>query len=270
MIRLKRPLNGLLFVGLMLLLFLSNIYAQGIMETGFLTRTVEFNGVHYPYQVYVPASYTSAERWPVILFLHGAGERGSDGLAQTQVGLATAVRLHPDRYPAIVVFPQVPLDSLWAGVPGQMAMAALDKTMKEYSTNPDRVYLTGISMGGNGTWYLAYRYPDRFAAVVPICGWVTPFNTWVSKAETVVPAGDGPAFEALARKLGKIPVWIFHGEEDNTVPVEQSRQSANALTAAGGHVQYTELPGIGHNSWDPAYGSTKFAAWLFQQNRQPH
>lgn len=241
--------------------------AQSSMETGFLNRTVEVSGTVHHYQVYVPSSYTPATRWPVILFLHGAGERGSDGLAQTQVGIGTVLRFHSDRYPAIVVFPQVPNDSLWAGVPGQMAMEALDRTMKEFATDPDRVYLTGISMGGNGTWYLAYRYPTRFAAVVPICGWVTPFNAWASKAEAVVPAKDGAPFDALAKRIGKVPVWIFHGEEDNTVPAEQSRQAADALKAAGANVQYTELPGIGHNSWDPAYGSTKFAAWLLKQKR---
>jgi predicted peptidase len=262
-----RGLWHLVMASFLLLFIPSPTIAQSNMETGFLNRTVEVSGTVYPYQVYIPSSYTPATRWPVILFLHGAGERGSDGLAQTQVGIGTVLRFHPERYPAIVVFPQVPSDSLWAGVPGQMAMDALDKTMKEFAVDQDRVYLTGISMGGNGTWYLAYRYPTRFAAVVPICGWVTAFNAWAGKGETVVPAKDGTPFEALAKRIGKVPVWIFHGEEDNTVPAGQSRQAADALKEAGANVQYTEIPGIGHNSWDPAYGSTKFAAWLLKQKR---
>jgi len=241
--------------------------AQNRMETGFLDRSVEVGGTTYHYQVYVPSSYTPSQRWPVILFLHGAGERGRDGLVHTQVGLGAAIRQNPSRYPAIAVFPQAPNDSLWVGVPALVAMAALDKTTEEFKTDPDRVYLTGLSMGGNGTWYLAYRNPSRFAAVVPICGWVTPFNPWVRNVETVVPSTEPAPFDALARRLVHVPVWIFHGEEDGAVPVDQSRQAAAAFTAAGAAVQYVELPGIGHNSWDAAFGSTKFTTWLFKQKR---
>jgi len=252
---------------ILFLLWFSPSFAQNRIETGFLDRSLEVGSVLYHYQVYVPASYTPAQRWPVILFLHGAGERGSDGLSQTQTGLGTAIRQNPSRYPAIVVFPQTPRDSLWVGAPARAAMAALEKTIGESQTDPDRIYLTGLSMGGNGSWYVAYRNPSTFAAVVPICGWVTPFNPWVRNAETVVPADSGAAFEALARRLARVPIWIFHGEEDNAVPVDQSRQAASALSSAGAAMQYTELPGVGHNAWDAAYGSAKFAAWLFKQKR---
>jgi predicted peptidase len=146
-------------------------------------------------------------------------------------------------------------------------MSALEKTEKEFQTDPDRVYLTGLSMGGNGTWYLAYRNPIRFAAIAPICGWITPFNPWVHNVDTVVPASDGPPFEAVAHRLARVPVWIFHGEQDGAVPVDESRQAAAALSAAGNAVQFSEIPGTGHNSWDAAYGSAKFAAWLFNQKR---
>jgi predicted peptidase len=249
------------------LLWLSSSFAQSRIETGFLDRSVEVAGSTYHYQVYVPASYTPAQRWPVILFLHGAGERGNDGLTQTQVGLGTAIRQNSSRYPAIVVFPQAPKDSLWVGVPARAAMAALEKTTGEFQTDPDRIYLTGLSMGGNGSWYLAYRYPAKFAALAPICGWVSRFSPWFQNAETVVPADSGAPFEALARRIARMPIWIFHGEEDNAVPVDQSRQAAAALTSAGAPVQYTELPGLGHNSWDAAYGSARFATWLLKQKR---
>jgi len=249
------------------LLLLSTSFAQSRIETGFLDRSVEVGGSSYHYQVYVPASYTPSKRWPVILFLHGAGERGSDGLVQTQTGLGAAIRQNPSRYPAIVVFPQVPKDSLWVGVPARAAMAALEKTTGEFQTDADRIYLTGLSMGGNGSWYLAYRYPLTFAALAPICGWVSPFNPWVRNVETVVPADSGSPFQAMARRLARIPIWIFHGEEDNAVPVDQSRQAAAALSAAGATVQFSELPGVGHNSWDAAYGSAKFATWLLLQKR---
>jgi len=243
--------------------------AQAHIETGFLDRIVNVAGNDYRYQVYVPSSYTPAHRWPVILFLHGAGERGSDGLFQTQVGLGAAIRQKSYRYPAIVVFPQVPEDSAWVGLPARVAIEALDLTMQEFQTDSDRVYLTGLSMGGNGAWYLAYRYPTKFAALVPICGWVVPFAPRHRGFETVVPGDSASAFDALAHRLRYVPISIFHGEEDTTVPVEQSRRAAAALKAAGGDVQYTELPGTGHTSWDAAYGSTKFTAWLFAQRRKP-
>lgn len=253
-----------------------SVAGQGV-ETGFLDRTVTARGHEYPYQVYVPkapsaeAAGVAGTGWPVILFLHGAGERGSDGLLQTAVGLGPAIRRNVDRWPAIVVLPQAPLDSLWTGAPAEAAMAALERTMQEFPTDPDRVYLTGLSMGGNGTWYLAYRHPDRFAAVVPVCGWVTArgrFPEW----SAVVPledAGEGEPFETLARRLEDVPIWIFHGEVDRAVPVEESREAAAALREAGADVRYTELLGTDHNSWDAAYGSPELAAWLFARRRGP-
>ncbi|HVH10675.1 MAG TPA: prolyl oligopeptidase family serine peptidase [Gemmatimonadales bacterium] len=236
-------------------------------ETGFLDRRVSVAGRAYRYQVFVPASYTATQRWPVILFLHGAGERGDDGLIQTQVGLGAALRQNAARFPAIIVFPQAPAESMWTGAPAQMAMAALDETSREFRTDSDRVYLTGLSLGGNGTWYLAYRYPSRFAAIVPVCGFVTAFRVWSGPFAPVVPADSGAPFEALARQLRRVPTWIVHGEVDNVVPVEQSRQAAAALKAAGAPVQYVEVPGTGHNSWDAGYGSPSLVSWLFAQHR---
>jgi predicted peptidase len=135
---------------------------------------MRIDGTSYPYQVYVPPDYTESRRWPVILFLHGSGERGTDGLLQTQVGLGDALRRLPDRYPAIVVFPQAPLDVRWPGKAAKIALESLARTEKQFRCDRERVYLTGISMGGNGAWYLAYRHPERFAAVVPVCGWFLP------------------------------------------------------------------------------------------------
>ncbi|HEV2687781.1 MAG TPA: alpha/beta hydrolase-fold protein, partial [Bryobacteraceae bacterium] len=140
-------------------------------ETGFLDRTVTVDGVPYRYQVYVPADWSSGKKWPVILFLHGAGERGDDGLQQTQVGLGAAIRLHEDRYPAIVVMPQCRKDVWWTDAKMEaQAFAALKNAMKEFHADPDRVYLTGLSMGGYGSWSFAQKYLGKWAAVVPICG----------------------------------------------------------------------------------------------------
>jgi predicted peptidase len=236
------------------------------VETGFLDRTVSVAGQPYRYQVYVPANYASQARWPVILFLHGAGERGADGLVQTNVGLAPAIRRTPARYPAIVVLPQVPLDSQWVGAPADAAFAALAQTMKEFHTDPARVYLTGLSMGGHGTWYVAYRHPELFAAIAPICGWVEDMARFRGSVP-VVPAESGAALPALARRLGKLPIWIFHGEVDEAVPVNGSRDPAAALTAAAADVRYTEFLGMNHNVWDAVYASDAFTRWLFAQHR---
>lgn len=235
-------------------------------ETGFLDRTVTLTGQTYRYQVYVPASYSADTSWPVILFLHGAGERGSDGLLQTTVGLAAAIRRDPTRYPAIAVFPQVPQDSQWVGVPAEMAMAALLATMREYAVDSARVYVTGLSMGGHGTWYLAYRHPALFAAVVPICGWIREFPGFAGSVP-VVPADSGDAITALARRLAGMPIWIFHGEMDAVVPPDGSREPAAALRAASADARYTEYLGLGHNSWDATYASAEFTQWLFAQRK---
>ncbi|MCC6398463.1 MAG: prolyl oligopeptidase family serine peptidase [Bacteroidetes bacterium] len=269
MIMSSTPHSGIaLFLGACFLLCaIPHSFAQGRVETGFLNRTLEIAGSMYRYQVYVPSGYTPTQAWPVIVFLHGAGERGHDGLIQTQVGLGAAIRQNASRYPAIVVFPQCPADSLWVGTPARAAMAALEKTQQEFRTDADRVYITGLSMGGNGTWYLAYRHPETFAAVVPICGWIQRDNPWVRNFEPVVTDDTTAPFQAVAKKLARVPVWIFHGEADGAVPVDQSRQAAAALTAVGAPVHYTELPGTGHNSWDAAYNSEKFAAWLLGQRR---
>ncbi|HEU0014232.1 MAG TPA: alpha/beta hydrolase-fold protein, partial [Longimicrobium sp.] len=143
-------------------------------ETGFLFRTLALGDSTYRYQVYVPPEYTPRRRWPVILFLHGAGERGTDGLAQTQVGLPAAIRRGVERWPAIVVIPQARPEQSWTGEMERLALSALARTEREYHTDPARVYLTGLSMGGYGTWSIAARHPGRFAALLVVCGGVHP------------------------------------------------------------------------------------------------
>ena len=235
-------------------------------ETGFLDRSVGIGNQSYPYQVYIPSDYSTRTDWPVILFLHGAGEGGRDGLLQTSVGLPTAIRQNSKRFPAIVVIPQMPLDSQWVGAPAEAAFAALTQAMSEFKIDRQRVYLTGLSRGGHGTWYLAYRHPEIFAAIAPVCGWVTE-RPDSRGSVMVIPPEDGPAFPALARRLGKLPIWIFHGEMDTSVPVSYSREPAAALKAASADVRYTEFLGMGHNVWDATYASDEFLKWLFAQRR---
>jgi len=231
-------------------------------QTGFLDRTLELDGVEHRYQVFVPSAYDPDRAWPVILFLHGSGERGSDGLFPTEIGLGSAIRRHADRFPAVVVFPQVPLGSNWIET-ADVAMAALEKTESEYNTDPDRVYLTGLSIGGQGTWYLAYTHPERWAAVVPVCGFVENLRQWPAAAP-----GVSDPYASIADALVDVPVWIFHGSADQTVPVEASRRMQEALQEVGADVTYSEFEGVGHNAWTPAYRSADLATWLFSQLRE--
>lgn len=234
--------------------------AAALAETGFLDRTIKVDGQDYAYQVYVPRKPIAGSK-PIILALHGAGERGSDGIFQTEVGLAGAIRRHPERWPAIVVLPQAPLNQLWMGVPAKVAMAALAASEREFRTDKDRVYLMGLSMGGNGTWRLAYENPDRFAALVPVCGFAGSFRGLPPIAQ-----GDDP-YAALAARISRVPAWIVHGDADVVVPVDESRKMFAALKAAGADVTYKELPGVNHNSWDPGFDDEALPVWLFQQRR---
>jgi predicted peptidase len=237
-------------------------------ETGFLDRTVSISGVAYRYQVYVPADWDKSKKWPVILFLHGSGERGSDGLLQTDVGLPHAIRKHSDRVPFIVVMPQCRMGRIWTDPDMEaQAFAALDNAAKEFHADADRTYLSGISMGGAGTWAFGAKYAGRFAALVPVCGRVHPRGHRPGSQDSLAtdPSAGDPYAET-ARGIGKTPVWIFHGADDDTVPVEESRKMHAALEAAGGNVKYTEYPGVGHESWVKAYDEPALFPWLLEHH----
>ncbi|HJT18587.1 MAG TPA: alpha/beta hydrolase-fold protein [Thermoanaerobaculia bacterium] len=230
-----------------------------MMAGAFIARSVVVDGVARKYQVWVPAAYDASRKWPAILFLHGSGERGSDGVKQTTVGLGPALgKIDPQ---TIVVFPQCPEDDRWvARVPRQIAIAALDATEREYSIDRKRVALTGMSMGGAGAWYLAAEYPKRWSAVAPVCG-------YVHRPPSIPQLGDTTTdtFDQFAKRLPHVPIWIFHGSDDKTVPVEESREMARALGPRAG---YTEFAHTGHNAWDPAYQQTHVVQWLVEQRRK--
>jgi len=251
-----------------LLVILCAVPAAARVETGFLDRTVSVSGSTYRYQVYVPADFGSKKSWPIILFLHGAGERGSDGLRQTDVGIGHAIRLDASRFPFIVVLPQCGQGEIWGEPDMQaLALAALDASTEEFHGDRKHVYLSGISMGGFGTWEVAARNPGRFAAIVPICSGVQPNKDWPQLRVTL---SDDPKitdpFAEVARRIGKTPVWMFHGDADPLVPVEQSRHMAEALKAAGADFKYTEYPGVDHNSWDKAYAEPELLSWLLAKS----
>ncbi|MBN2447161.1 MAG: dienelactone hydrolase family protein [Phycisphaerae bacterium] len=215
-------------------------------ETGFVARTMHLHDTDYRYTVWIPADYDPAKRWPAILFLHGKGECGTDGELHTTVGLGRAIRANPERFPAIVVMPQMPKEHRWEGDMLDLAEATLDAACQEYNIDPDRITLTGLSLGGFGTWALGARHPERFCALLPVCGGGDP------KTATV---------------LAKLPIWCFHGDADPVVPVERSREMVDAITAGGGNVRYSELPGVTHNSWDAAYTDPDVVQWMLSQHQ---
>ncbi len=214
---------------------------------GFHLKTQSTGDETRKYTIYLPEGYDSNRKYPVILFLHGAGERGDDGAVCAQVGLGPAILAHPERFPCIAVFPQA--RRTWeAGSPdAQAALACLDEVMKTYSCDADRVVLTGLSMGGMGSWSNAAADPAKFAAVVPVCGF-----------------GDPGAI----LKLKETPVWTILGDADMDRIVRSTRAMATALRDAGGDLHYTEYRGVGHNSWDRAYSTPELIEWMLAQKRK--
>jgi predicted peptidase len=259
----------LLAGGLIMMLFNAAVTAAGGNATGFLDRTLTQDGHTHRYQVYVPADFAPDRAWPVILFLHGSGERGDDGLRQTQVGLPSAIRWSRERFAAIVVMPQLPGGCTWTGDMAAMAMATLETAVAEFHGDEDRLYLTGLSLGGYGTWLLAAEHPGKFAAIAPVCGGIVPPPGGVSSV-TQLPSTVGAAdpYAAAAALIGKTPTWIFHGADDPVIPPSESRRMAAALQAVGNEARFTEFPGVGHGAWDPAYGNAELWAWLFAQRRR--
>ncbi len=258
----------LLAGGLIMTLFNAEVTAAGGNATGFLDRTLTQDGQVHRYQVFVPADFTPDRAWPVILFLHGSGERGDDGMRQTQVGLPSAIRWSRERFEAIVVMPQLPAGCTWTGDMAEMAMASMEAAIVEFHGDADRLYLTGLSLGGYGTWLLAAEHPGKFAAIAPVCGGVVPPPGGVSSV-TQLPATVGATdpYARIAALVGATPTWIFHGSDDTVIPPSESRQMAAALRAASNEARFTEFPGVGHGAWDQAYGSAELWAWMFAQQR---
>lgn len=217
-------------------------------------------GGQLPYRLLKPEGYDAKQKYPLVLFLHGAGERGDDNAVQLVHGMQTFITdENRKKYPCFVVAPQCPTGKRWVEVdwsadthrqpPEPSAALALTLDVlaalrKEFSIDVERQYVTGLSMGGYGTWDLIARYPAMFAAAAPVCG-----------------GGD----EMTANLLVKTPIWAFHGDKDTAVKPERSRNMIEAIKKAGGKPLYTEYPGVGHNSWTPAYNDPKLLEWMFSQ-----
>ncbi len=202
--------------------------------------------VKLDYLISLPADYDERPSWPLLLFLHGAGERGNDLELVKKHGPPKLIE-QGKSFPFVVVSPQCPSDRWWTTEMTALT-ALLDEVSSKYKIDKDRVYLTGLSMGGFGTWMLAAYTPDRFAALIPICGGGEVLTT---------------------RRLGKMPVWVFHGAKDAVVPLKRSEDMVEALKKAGGNVKFTVYPEANHDSWTETYDNPEVYAWLLEQKRQP-
>lgn len=220
------------------------------------------------YRKYTP-KLEEGKKYPLVIFLHGAGERGNNNIAQVAGQDAFLNLIFSEegaKYPAYLIAPQCPHNKKWCEVSWSLrdthdtpetasyAMGLLYELLQNMKANdqidPDRIYVTGISMGGYGTFDFLVRYPNEVAAAMPVCG-----------------GADNEKLAAVP-EIRNVPVWIFHGDADGAVPTQRSRNAYEALKKNGGNVQYTEYPGVGHNCWDRAYRTPGLADWLFSQKKK--
>lgn len=251
------------FVLTSLVLLASPLRAQK-PETAFEPRTFQDGDFALNYRIYVPSDLKPGEKVPLVLFFHGAGERGDNNIRQLHhavPGLFSYVK--KNAIPAIIVAPQCPSGMQWVNVPWgglshtmpaepskpmHAAMALLQDCLKTLPVDDTRVYVSGISMGGFGAWDIVQREPGLFAAALPVCG-----------------GGD----TAEAAKLKDLPIWTFHGDQDQTVKVIRSRDMVEAVKSAGGNPKYTEYAGVAHNSWTQTFANAEVLQWLFAQKKTP-
>ena len=234
------------------------------VTTGWVAKTIVDNGTTYKYQVFIPPSYNpSTERLPVILFMHGSGEGGTDGVKQTTEGLGPYIKAREASFPAIAVFPQTPTGEGTATVRMRVAEGALNQTLAEYTkADTTRLYLTGLSSGGFWAYQVALAAPKRFAAFAPMsivmCATCFPGQTLTKQQ----------AWTQGAQILMSLPIWQFQGDMDATVPVTEVRLQIAAFKAAGHPIIYTEYPGVGHDAWYRAYNDPALYTWMFSKRRQ--
>lgn len=225
----------------------------------------DVRGERLPYRIFQPRPLRANEAttYPLIVFLHGGGRRGTDNAQQVQDARVWAGFRIQSEHPCFVLAPQCPPDFRWVEVdwsstahklpeqpsrPMRLLMELVPALRKELPIDPRRIYLTGVSMGGYGTWDLLARHPDWFAAAVPICGGADP---------------------ATSPGMAPVPVWVFHSADDPIVPVARARGIVKALRQAGGTPRYTEYARAGHFAWKVAYDDPALPSWLFSQRRAP-
>ncbi|HSC77141.1 MAG TPA: prolyl oligopeptidase family serine peptidase [Candidatus Acidoferrales bacterium] len=243
---------------LLLLLCAATLPADQSVVDGFAAMTYrDASGQTMPYRLFVPESYAKEQQYALVVWLHGGAGRGSDNLRQISGGNTAGTRVwtRPEnqaKYPSLVLAPQCPSNSNWVGPDYRpteelrMVVKLIEEVEREYSIDRERIYVSGQSMGGYGTWALLAEHPKLFAAGLPVCG-----------------GGDLSKTHLIAHT----PVWVFHGDEDEMVGVAKSRVLVEALRNAGGQVRYSEYAGVGHNSWEKAFAEPDLLPWVFAQKR---
>ncbi len=233
-----------------------------LAEQRFEVRVFKSEHGSLPYRMLRPKDYDQSNRYPLVMFYHGAGERGDDNVVQLVHGMNDfASDDVMENYPCFVIAPQCPTGFQWVDTPWtadshvmpkeptapiQLSFDLITSLQKEVSIDEKRIYVTGLSMGGFGAWDAIQRFPNRFAAAAPVCG------------------GGDPAY---AKKIAHVPLWAFHGDADTAVKPKRSRDMIAALKEGGGSPKYTEYPGVGHNSWAATYANRQLYAWMFAQKR---
>ncbi len=199
------------------------------------------------YLLFLPESYAQStnQEFPLILFLHGAGERGSDLDSVKRHGIPKIVETNPD-FPFITVSPQCPEDSWWTSELHTIN-GLIEEIVEKYQVDTSRIYLTGLSMGGFGTWSLASMYPERFAAIAPVCG--------------------GGEVRQILRSLVEMPIWTFHGQKDDVIPFSRSEEIVTALKKHGSSIKFTIYPEAGHDSWTKTYDNPELYKWFLKHSR---
>ena len=238
----------------------------------FLKREVKVGSNTYGYKVFVPKNRQSEQKLPVMLFLHGSDERGNDNEAQVK-GFEKIISENQQNLHFIMVFPQCRPGTFWAGEMTEQAIKALDQTVAEFNGDENRLYLSGFSLGGFGVWQTEILYPKKFAALVSISGRVLPRLDNNSKERVVLlpeqlALDKSPEpFKAIAERIANTPVWVFHGKNDNIVPIGQSRKIVEALRQSGNNnVNVTEYENMGHLIIDKAFSEPQLFEWLAKQH----
>ncbi|NLJ73831.1 MAG: prolyl oligopeptidase family serine peptidase [Firmicutes bacterium] len=222
-----------------------------LQQSHTMVKTIE-KTLRLNYLVYTPSQVgeQTGKKWPLVIFLHGAGERGTDLNLVKKHGL-TMMAEQGEKFPFILAAPQCPVESFW-----DRQLDALDGFLSEllrtYPIDTERIYLTGLSMGGFGTWHWAERRPNAFAAIAPICGGAMPML----------------GFPERIKKIKHVPVWAFHGDSDDVVPLSSSQELVDVLRENNGNVRFTVYEGVGHDSWTRAYKEPELIPWLLKQRNE--
>lgn len=215
-------------------------------QSVFIAKSLKMPKGRVRYAVYVPENYSSRGTWPVVIFLNGSGEIGTDGVKQLRSQFALQVKAHPDKWPFICIFPQKQDRRTRWWAEGDMVMAILKRTSADYHIDRSRIYLTGYSLGGQGTWSIAANHPDVFAAIAPV---------------------SGRAHLKVAHKLVNTPAWAFHGAADRTIPVSETIKMVTRLRELGGTCGLTIYPHVGHNADRNAYSQEDLGKWFLAHQK---